>query len=107
LNGGSFKGEQLLGRKTIDLMKTNQIGEYEVWDRQNKFGLGFELNTEKGAALLPGSVGSFGWGGMYSTDYLIDPAEDLIMLIYSNVNPFFSPDINKRFKVLVYQALID
>lgn len=30
LNGGSFNGQQLLGRKTIDLMRTNQIGEFEV-----------------------------------------------------------------------------
>jgi hypothetical protein len=53
LNGGSFKGNQSLGRKTIDLMRTNQIGDLEVWERKSKFGLGFELITEKGTALAP------------------------------------------------------
>lgn len=106
LNGGSFNGKQLLGRKTIELMTTNQIGESEVWDTKNKFGLGFELRTTNGIALLPGSLGSYGWGGMYSTDYLIDPKENMVMLIYTNANPFSNPDINKRFKVLVYQALL-
>ena len=106
LDGGSFNGKQLLGRKTIELMTTNQIGESEVWDTKNKFGLGFELRTAKGIALLPGSLGSYGWGGMYSTDYLIDPKENMVMLIYTNANPFSNPDINKRFKVLVYQALL-
>jgi len=29
----------------------------------------------------------------------------LIMLIYTNANPFFNPDINTLFKIMVYQAL--
>lgn len=106
MNGGSFNGKQFLGRKTIDLMRTNQIGDFEVWDRQSKFGLGFELNTEKRNALYPGSVGSFGWGGMYTTWYMMDPSEDLIVLIYINSEPI-SFEIFDRFKILVYQALID
>lgn len=105
LNGGTFNGKKILGRKTIDLMTSNQVGEKEVWDTKNKFGLGFEIITEEGVAKLPGSVGSFRWGGAYSTDYTIDPKEDLILLIYTNVLPFANPDINKRFRVMVYQAL--
>jgi CubicO group peptidase (beta-lactamase class C family) len=107
MNGGSFNGRRILGRKTIDLMKTNQIGDNEVWDRQNKFGLGFEINTTKGITMNPGSLGAFGWGGMYSTDYWMDPEEDMIMIIYTNAYPFSNPDINTRFKILVYQALTD
>jgi CubicO group peptidase (beta-lactamase class C family) len=107
LNGGSFNGTQLLGRKTIDLMRTNQIGDNDVWGNGNKFGLGFELNTEKSTAKFPGSVGSFNWGGMYNTDYMMDPTEDLIIIIYNNAEPFANPDINRRFRNMVYQALID
>ena len=51
---------QLLGRKTIDLMRTNQIGDFEVWERKSKFGLGFELITEKSTSICQGSMGSFG-----------------------------------------------
>jgi len=105
LNGGTFNGKKILGRKTIDLMTCNQIGEKEVWDSKNKFGLGFEIITEKGVSQLPGSIGSFKWGGAYSTDYIIDPKEDLILLIYTNVLPFANPDINKRFRIMAYQAL--
>ncbi|TAF80453.1 MAG: class A beta-lactamase-related serine hydrolase [Sphingobacteriales bacterium] len=105
LNGGTFNGNHILSRKTIELMTTNQIGDKEVWDSGNKFGLGFEITTEKGNAKQMGSVGAYGWGGMYSTDYKIDPKENLIFLIYTNANPFPNPDINKRFRGLVYQAL--
>jgi CubicO group peptidase (beta-lactamase class C family) len=106
LNGGSFKGNQLLGRKTIDLMRTNQIGDLEVWERKSKFGLGFELITEKGTALAPCSVGSFDWGGAFTTWFLIDPSEDMIMLIYTNIE-VMDFDLFERFKILVYQALTD
>ena len=102
----NFNGKQIVGRKTVELMTTNQIGDLEVWDTGNKFGLGFEIVTEKGVAKIHGSVGAFKWGGAYSTDYIIDPTEDLIMLIYTNVLPFANPDINKRFRIMVYQALV-
>ncbi len=105
LNGGTYNGKQLLGRKTIDLMTTNQIGDAEVWGTKDKFGLGFEIFTEKGMKNLPGSIGAYKWGGMYNTDYIIDPKEDLIFLIYTNVHPYANPSINQRFRILVYQAL--
>jgi len=107
LNGGMFNGRQIIGRKTIDLMTINQIGDLEVWDTGDKFGLGFQIFTPKGLAHLPGSVGAFKWGGAYSTDYIIDPTENMVMLIYTNVLPFANPDINKRFRVMVYQALMN
>lgn len=106
LNGGRFNGRQLIGRKTIDLMTINQIGDLEVWDTSDKFGLGFQIFTPKGLAHAPGSIGAFKWGGAYSTDYTIDPTENMVMLIYTNVLPFANPDINKRFRAMVYQALM-
>ncbi len=106
INGGSFNGHQILGRKTIDLMTTNQIGDSEVWGNDDKFGLGFQVMTEKTARKLPYSIGSFKWGGMYATDYLIDPREDLIFLIYSNVQPFYAyNETMEKYRILVYQAL--
>ncbi len=105
LNGGEFNNSRILGRKTIELMTSNQIGDLAVWNTGNKFGLGFEIITEKGNALIPGSVGSFKWGGAYSTDYIIDPAEDLICLVYTNCYPTAFKEITYYYRVLLYQAL--
>lgn len=105
LNGGEFNNNRILGRKTIDLMITNQIGDLTVWNTGNKFGLGFEIITDKGNALIPGSVGSFKWGGAYATDYIIDPAEDLICLVYTNCYPNAYREITYYYRVLLYQAL--
>lgn len=105
LNGGTFNGKRILGRKTIELMTTNQIGDLEVWDRGNKFGLGFEIVTEKGHARAPSSVGAFEWGGMYYTHYWIDPKEDLIGVILFQVFPTKGWGIENQFKAMIYESL--
>ncbi|MBN2274398.1 MAG: beta-lactamase family protein [Bacteroidales bacterium] len=107
LNGGEFNGQRILGRKTIEMMISNQIGNLAVWGSGNKFGLGFEIITEQGAAKIPGSVGSFKWGGAYATDYLIDPAEEMICLVYTNSMPNAFWQITHLYRPLIYQALED
>jgi CubicO group peptidase (beta-lactamase class C family) len=107
LNGGEFNGHRILGRKTIDMMTTNQIGDLMVWEGGNKFGLGFEITTELGVAKIPGSVGSFKWGGIYSTEYLIDPKEDLVCLVYTNSLPNAFSKVTSYYRPLIYQALED
>jgi CubicO group peptidase (beta-lactamase class C family) len=107
LNGGSFNNQKLLSRKTIELMTQNQINDLEVWDRKNKFGLGFEIYTPKGHAKLPSSTGAYEWGGMYYTHYTIDPTEDLLMVIFFQVFPSKGWGIEKQVQQLIYQAIID
>ncbi|GAB3896363.1 serine hydrolase domain-containing protein [Spirosoma agri] len=106
LNGGTFNNKRILGRKTIDMMVRNQIGTADVWDRKDKFGLGFELITENSHYGDQASLGSFTWGGMYCSEFTIDPKEELIMLIFTNVQPYaYYGDFVKKFRIAVYQAL--
>ena len=107
LNGGRFNNQQLLSRKTIELMSTNQIGDLEVWSSGNKFGLGFEIETEKGHAKAPGSLGALRWGGRNYSDYWWDPKEEIIAVWTTQLLPNTAPGIDKQFKQLAYQALID
>ena len=105
LNHGEFNGNKILSRKTIELMTRNQIGNSEVSWSHHKFGLGFELIDENAASHHLWSPGSYKWGGMYYTDYLIDPTENMILLIYTNIEPYRGPSIHERFHNVVYQSL--
>ena len=102
LNNGEYNGVRLLGRKTVELMLTDQLPELD-----NEFGLGFGLETAKNDFRSPVSVGSFSWGGAFSTQYWADPKENLIGVIYTNIynNPHGS--IAEKFRVLTYQAIAD
>ncbi|GAB3541291.1 serine hydrolase domain-containing protein [Spirosoma fluminis] len=106
LNGGTFNNKRVLGRKTVEMMVRNQIGTAEVWDRRDKFGLGFQLITEASHYGDQASPGSFTWGGMYCSEFTIDPKEELILLIFTNVQPYaYYSDFVKKFRIAVYQAL--
>ncbi len=106
LNGGTFNNHRIISRKTVDMMLRNQIGTAEVWDRQDKFGLGFQLITEKSHYGDLATPGSYTWGGMYCSEFTIDPKEELILLIFTNVHPYaYYSDFVKKFRIGVYQAL--
>lgn len=99
LNGGELDGVRLLGRKTVELMLTNQ-----VYSMVPKFGLGFGLETVDNDSRTPMSVGSFEWGGAFNTTYWADPKEQLVALIFTNT--FLAPvALGDPFKTLVYSAL--
>ncbi|MDI9859782.1 serine hydrolase domain-containing protein [Flectobacillus roseus] len=107
LNGGTFNNTRLLSRKTVELMTTNQIGELNIRDNTNKFGLGFEIYTQKGKASLPSSEGAFEWGCMYYTHYTIDPKEDLLLVVMFQVWPKKDGGIEKQVQQMIYQSIID
>lgn len=102
LNGGKYNGVQLLSRKTIELMLTNQIQE----PLTNQFGLGFGLETARNDHISVLSQGSFLWGGAFATNYWADPKEKLIGIIFTNIyyNQF---SLDDKFKVLTYQTIGD
>jgi CubicO group peptidase (beta-lactamase class C family) len=107
LNKGEFNGKRLLSRNTVDLMSRNQIGDSFVWDRQDKFGLGLQIITPESHYGDNSTPGSLTWGGMYCSEYTIDPKEELILLVFTNVHPYAHySDIVRKFRILVYQALI-
>jgi CubicO group peptidase (beta-lactamase class C family) len=105
LNKGTFNGQRILGRKTVDIMTVNQIGDKILDGPGEKFGLGFRIFEKESIGKELVSEGALKWGGMYATDYLIDPKEDMIRLVYTNVQPYSGPVIYSIFNNLVYQAL--
>jgi CubicO group peptidase (beta-lactamase class C family) len=104
LNGGEYNGKRLLSRTTVRMMTTNQIGDLTL-GAGDKFGLGFELVTETGSAHSPAGVGTFSWGGMFSSSYWIDPKEKIVAQLFLNIFPNHHGDLHEKFRALVYQAL--
>ena len=103
LNGGEYNGKRILSRSSIRMMTSNQIGDIDFGD--DKFGLGFGIVTERGAAKTPVSPGTFSWGGMFSSSYWIDPKEKIIAQFFLQQFPNSHSDIHEKFKALVYQAI--
>lgn len=104
LNKGIYNGHRILSPRTVELITQNQIGD--IWIAQDKFGLGFQITTDKGAAIGPRSTGTFSWGGYYGTKFWADPEKNLVCLFMIQQTPNSHSDISKKFEVAVYQSLI-
>lgn len=104
LNGGTYNGHRLLKPETVQLITQNQMGD--VNQGVNKFGLGFSIVTPAAAAQTGQTAGSYEWGGIFGTDYWVDPTEKLVVLLYTQKYPHTNtPDMVPRFRKLVYAAL--
>ena len=110
LNGGEYNGQRLLGRMTVNMMITNQIGTGKpVYIRGDGygFGLGFGVLTDPSKAPDALSIGTFTWGGANGTLFWIDPQEDLIGIMMIQINPYSHFNIRPLFSVAVSQAITD
>jgi CubicO group peptidase (beta-lactamase class C family) len=107
LNGGELDGVRILGRKTVELMSSNHTGNFFVVNRPGYgFGLGVAVLVDLGASGQLGSEGMFGWGGAFNTITFVDPKEDMIGIMMSQVRPNDHLNIRRDFQTLVYQALV-
>ena len=107
LNDGELDGERLLGRKTVELIRVNHISdEWQPLERTGcGFGLGFAVVTDVADTHSLGSLGAYSWGGLASTTFWIDPVEELIGILMTQLigdSPFHA-----QFRVLTYQAIVD
>lgn len=106
LNGGELNGVRLLSRKTVESITTNHIGGFSIWGG-NKFGLGFGIYPGPGESGTLNSAGSYNWGGIFNTGFWVDPQEQLVGIIMTQLYPNDQSDMRDKFPVLVYQAIVD
>ena len=120
LNGGTFKGKRILSRKTIELMTTNHLpgnqdmvtmgseGSFsEIRYKGVGFGLGFGVNIDLADTQNSGSVGSFNWGGAASTFFWVDPEEELICILMTQLMPSGYYPIRVQMQSMVYSSFTD
>ena len=105
LDGGALDGARVLAPRTVALMTTDHLDTLYTVEGMG-FGLGFEVVERAGAGGRVESPGTFGWGGAYGSTYAVDPAEGLVMILLTQQIPNSRP-IMDRFRMLVYQALVE
>lgn len=117
LNKGELDGVRLLGKKTVELMTTNHLGG-DMADMGMPrfsespyygigFGLGFSVMLDPAKAQILGTPGEYAWGGAASTAFWCDPAEDLAVVMLTQLTPSSTYPIRRELRVLTYQAIVD
>lgn len=116
--GGEFRGQRIIGRKTLEFMRCNHlpsnqdlpglaVGAFsETPYAGTGFGLGFSVKTDVAKSQTNGSAGEYGWGGLASTNFFIDPAEELVMIFMTQLIPSSSYPIRQELRAIVNGALV-
>jgi len=119
VNDGELDGTRLLGRKTLQLMTSNHLpGGANMADVARRslpdliqpgtgFGLGFAVVTDVAKSKVPGSAGTFFWGGAASTFFFVDPVEKITMVFLTQLLPSSTYPLRRQLRQLVMQSVID
>jgi len=108
-NGGELNGVRLLKPDTVKMMAQDHLPGGLNGIAGGKAGLGFGLNfavvkdvSKNGGA---GREGEYFWGGMANTLFWIDPKEDIVAMLMTNVLPSNVFPLRNDMRKYVYEAL--
>ena len=78
LNGGKLNGEKILEESTVELIMTDQLPEGAAYNEESGYGLAGEVNLTSGV---------YSWAGAASTNFWIDPKNEMIIITYAQLMP--------------------
>lgn len=113
--GGTHRGKRALSRPSVSLMTSDQLTPAQkvvsgYWQPGyfDNMGWGFGMSVITRRTQLGPSVGSYGWPGLYGTEWCNDPAEDMItILIIQRAHAGVSLSMSRDFWTAAYQAIDD
>ena len=71
------------------------------------FGLGFSVVKDVGQYGALSSVGEYGWGGAYHSNYWVDPKEQLVVIYMTQLLPAGNIDDYGKLRAGVYSSIVD
>jgi CubicO group peptidase (beta-lactamase class C family) len=117
--GGELNGTRILSNRTVAFMTSNHLPNNvdltafgrplfseTAYDGVG-FGLSVSVTLDPVKAKVAGSVGDYGWGGAASTNFTVDPKEELVFMIMTQLMPSSTWPLRPQLKQLVHQALVD
>jgi len=119
LGDGALDGVRVIGSRTLRYMGRNHLpgggtlaslgrGSFaEVSYEGVGFGLGFSVAVDPVATKVTASAGELAWGGLASTAFWVDRAEDLAVHFFTQLVPSRTYPLRTELRQLVYAALTD
>ena len=111
-HGGALGETRVLRPETVALMTRNTlppvltpVSYSSLGDRSYGFGLGVAVRVDTAGAARPGPAGIFRWSGYLGTYFWVDPANDLIAMVWTQLSPGGRVPLERTFQELVYAAL--
>ena len=115
LDRGRLGKTRILGRKSVELMTSDHLGteienaaaQADPTRRGRGYGLTVSVRTQPGVSPFMGSVGEFGWGGAYGTQFWVDPHEQLVVVFMAHTPGTQRAHYRQLIESLALQAITD
>ncbi|MER5433578.1 serine hydrolase domain-containing protein [Streptomyces sp. NPDC002588] len=117
---GELDGVRLLAPETVDLMTRNHLpgdvdlrafGSRPAHDEPGNDGVGFGLGVsvviDPDRTQAPSGLGTYGWSGVATTTFWIDPSRDVSVQFLTQLRPRKSLKLYPDLKRLVQEAVTD
>jgi len=116
--GGELDGARVLGPRTLKFMAQNHLpggqdlasvalGSFSETRYEGVgFGLGFSVTVDPVRAQVPSSAGEYGWGGMASTAFWIDPVLDLTLIFMTQIVPSSTYNFRGQLRAILNGAVV-
>jgi CubicO group peptidase (beta-lactamase class C family) len=110
LNGGELDGARVLRPETVALMTRNLLPEGMVpiagyYGPGMGQGLGMAVKVHDPSERGPAPAGVAGWSGAANTFFWIDPAANLVGMVWTQHATFFGATLGSEVQRIVYEAL--
>jgi CubicO group peptidase (beta-lactamase class C family) len=116
---GELDGVRLLAPETVDLMASNHLpggadmrafgspAHQEPGNDGIGFGLSVSVVVDPERTQSPAGLGTFGWSGVATTTFWVDPSQDLTVQFMTQLRPKSSLKIVPELKQLVHESVMD
>ncbi|MGW2381674.1 serine hydrolase domain-containing protein [Streptomyces sp. NPDC001658] len=117
---GELDGTRLLTPESVDLMTSNHLpggadlracGSKPAHDDPGNDGVGFGLGVsvviDPTRTNAPAGLGTYGWSGVATTTFWVDPGRDLTVQFMTQLRPKSSLALYPELKRLVHEAVAD
>jgi CubicO group peptidase (beta-lactamase class C family) len=107
LNRGELDGARVLRPETVDAMTRDQTSGLPLWIPVHgfAFGYGFGVTTRPDANGNKDPVGTFSWGGIYYTDFWVDPKDEVIGIMMTQIYPSGQLKLRDEFHRIVNEGI--
>ncbi|KPI14637.1 beta-lactamase [Actinobacteria bacterium OK074] len=114
---GELDGVRLLKPETVDLMSANHLPtgadlrtfgakpHREPGNSGLGFGLGVSVVVDPELTLSPSAPGSFGWSGVATTTFWVDPHHDMTVQFLTQLRPTGSNSFFRELRRLVHESV--
>ena len=116
LNGGEYGGNRIVSSNIIEFITSNhlqngksyldmqyiKIEDPEIIERNEGYGFGLGVIVKIAENITKSGIGEFGWAGAADTIFRIDPANQVITIVFSQHIP---PDNNWIQPILPFETM--